>query len=75
MEYLLEFTKIIRSLYFFDEAYAKLDSVFSSMEKRKNKENFNATLKYNYFEVNNMNFNGQLPYFYFKQVRLVYLGF
>ena len=52
MEYLVEFTKIIRRLDFFIEACAELDSVFSSMEKRKNEENFNSTLKYNYFEVN-----------------------
>ena len=54
MEYLVEFTKIIRSLDFFVEACAELDSVFSSMEKRKNEENFKAPLKYNYFEVNSL---------------------
>jgi len=52
VEYLVEFTKIIRSLDFFVGACAELDSVFSAMEKRNNEENFNATLKYNYFEVN-----------------------
>ena len=54
MEYLVEFTKIIRSLDFFVEACAELDSVFSSLEKRKNEENFKAPLKYNYFEVNSL---------------------
>lgn len=60
VEYLVEFTKITRSLDFFVEACAELDSVFSSMEKRKNEENFNSTLKYNYFEVNsNENFTAR----------------